>query len=74
MKTLGQSGCGMVAMHSRATSNQWQHVLACLPTLAATADDGTVTRSGAATAAAVSAIPDGNHGDNNFSTATGNRS
>ena len=74
MKT-GQSGFGLIPMHSTRNAQQWHHVADFLAVAAGTADardDG--KRSAAARAAVVSAIPDGNHGDNNFSTATGNRS
>ena len=74
MKT-GQSGSGLIAMHNTRNAHQWHHVADVLAVAAGTADardDG--KRSAAARAADVSAIPHGNHGDNNLSTVTGDRS
>ena len=56
-------------------AHQWHHVADFLAVTAGTADarDGG-KRSATARAADVSAIPDGNHGDNKLSTVTGDRS
>lgn len=56
-------------------AHQWHHVADFLAVTAGAADardDG--KRSAAARAADVSAIPDGNHGDNNLTMPTGDRS
>ena len=74
MKT-GHSGSGLIPMHSTPNAHHWHHVADFLSVTAGAADAAACgKRSAQAAVADVSAIPDGNHGDNNLSTVTGDRS
>ena len=74
MKTESHFLLGAIFPASRNV-HQWHHVADFLAVTAGTADarDGG-KRSATARAAGVSALPDGNHGDNNFTIPTGDRS
>ena len=59
----GQSGAGMVPMHTGRIPNQWQHITAFIETLAQRDEAGQAQRR-TALGAVSQAIPVGNHGDN----------
>ena len=63
MEIQGQSGSAIVPMHQGRNAHQWYQISAFLSGMPErSAASG--KRSAASAAAEVSAVPDGNHGDN----------